>query len=212
MYLCLRTRPFWTRTGGSESSAPDFSPLAQMMIYRQSNPASGVPPIVFLANNYPHLPAYEERRGVIGAVCEFLGERFAVYGNGWTGPHARPWLRQVDEAPVYAAALGAISMSITKSLGRCTSGRLFRALASGTCVLVERFEDMEGLGLRDGINCLVWSTQDELLEICQRVITEDMTQIRGAAAEMAVALHSWSARMRELMAMVYAIREDRRAR
>jgi hypothetical protein len=179
-------------------------------VYRPREPVYGVPPLVFLANNYPHLAGYDGRRTAVSVLAQRYQERFAVYGGGWSEPEGRPWLPQGDESPVYATARGALSMSIRNDLDRCTSGRRFRALGCGTCVLVERFPDTEGLGLRDGVNCLVWSTLDEVLAHCERVLVEEMTPVRGAAAEMARALHCWPARMQELSAVIRAVREARR--
>jgi hypothetical protein len=177
-----------------------------------------VPPVVMLANRYEGYPAYQSRRDVADTIEREWGSNlFGVYGAGWTGPSARPFLSQVDEAPVYTASSHAISMSIRNDLPRYTSDRLFRALACGAYVCVERFPDMEGLGLVDGVNCRFWTGIEEL---CSHALLVDGNRvdhavhqrycsIRKAAAELAHTHHTWDARMPELLWIVDQVRAAR---
>lgn len=183
--------------------------------YTPAPPAPGTPDVVLLAGCYPHIPAYERRREVVRQMQELLGDRFGVYGGGWTRsgwPSGRPALKQEQEPPVYAGAKAAISMSICNDLPRYTSDRLFRALASGAVTLVERFPDMEGLGLEHGRNCFTWETPDELKKLVGLVVNEmcivTLADV-GANAVSLAAHHTWHARMGELMAIVEAVRACR---
>lgn len=182
--------------------------------YKPAPPAPGTPDVVLLAGCYPHIPAYERRREVARQMQELLGARFGVYGGRWTGgkwPSGRPPLTQSQEPPVYAGAKAAISMSICNDLPRYTSDRLFRALASGAVTLVERFPDMEGLGLEHGRNCYTWESA-ELEAIVGNVVDELYSDVRAEVRTNAVALaahHTWHARMGELMAIVEAVRATR---
>src|SRR4029077_10849063 len=117
--------------------------------------------------------AYAPRRDLVARLGRRFEDEFAVYGSGWPiAPHVRPFLRQAEEAVVYHAARAAISMSIRNDLARYTSDRLFRALAAGAYVLVERFPDAAGLGLFDGVNCRFWSDEPELRRALYRVLGE----------------------------------------
>lgn len=174
-------------------------------------PAKGVPWVVLLAGRYPTHPAYQRRRELVAHLSKGGPIRFGVYGGGWARPYGRPMLKQTEEAPVYAAAHAAISMSIRNDLPRYTSDRLFRALSAGAVVLVERFPDMEGLGLEDGVNCLEWSLLAELdAHIADvRASPGAYQPLRSAASRLATEYHTWNARMPELLAIVEAVRGAR---
>jgi len=174
-------------------------------------PRKGTPWVVLLAGCYPHLPAYEARRQIVARLSKGPPISFGVYGAGWKRPYGRPMLRQAEEAPVYAGCKAAISMSIRNDLPRYTSDRLFRALMAGALVLVEAFPDMEGLGLVDGENCLVWTTPEGLEASIAAVLKwpEPYGRVRSAGAMLAATYHTWEARMPELLAIVAAVREAR---
>ena len=184
---------------------PGYLQIGVNAVYQRHAPIAGVPEVVFLASAYEHLPAYERRRDLVAHLHRALGPRFQVYGSGWR--HGRPTLRQDEEAAVLSSAQCAISMSIRNDLPRYTSDRLFRALACGAVTLVERFPDMEGLGLVEGQNCLGWSSVDELLT--QFVAKQRANDIRANARALIVEHHTWAARMPELMAIVEAVRGSR---
>lgn len=178
--------------------------------YRPTAPAKGVPRVVLLASNYA---THRSRVELVRSLTETLGPReFGVYGGGWNGaPAARPMLHQDEEPPVYAGTRAAISMSIRADLPRYTSDRLFRALASGALVFVERFPECETLGLRDGENCRLWSDWDELkaLVTAPTAPEEQELALRMNAAQLTRRYHTWHARMGELLAIVDAVRGDR---
>lgn len=177
-------------------------------------PAADVPSVVLLAGCYQHTPAYGRRHAIVARLSARLGaQRFGVYGSGWTGACAHRILQQEQEAPVYSAAHAAISMSIRADLPRYTSDRLFRALAAGALVLVERFPDMAGLGLQHGVNCIVWVEDEDLEERIAEVLADPFAArysgIRAQGAQLAASLHTWAARMPELLAIVEAVRVRR---
>lgn len=180
-------------------------------IYRPTTPREGTPGVVFLAANYPHIRAYDRRVEAVRMLTKQLGPAFGVYGNGWQEFAAgHPWLRQDEEAEIYSAAKLAISISIRNDLPRYTCDRPFRAMASGCVTLIERFPDCGALGFEDGVNCFLWSEQDELLSLVRRLLDADLGSVRRAAAELVRECHTWQARMGELEATVDAIREDRK--
>ncbi|MCU0691313.1 MAG: hypothetical protein MUF54_07925 [Polyangiaceae bacterium] len=188
--------------------------------YKPSQPTPGVPPVVLLAGNYPSLanqPGGYATRLEIAKRCQdaYGPTGFGIYGSGWSGwPCARPFVRQPEEAGIYAAAAAALSLSIRHDLPRYTSDRLFRMLASGAVCLVKRFPDCEGLGLIDGRNCYVWSDWAELHGLLTGILSGDFActnpnDLRVGALELSHD-HTWDARMPELMACVYAVREARK--
>ncbi len=186
-------------------------------IYAPAHPDAMAPslpsrPIVFFASCYGTDPAYAPRHELVARLGRRFEDEFAVHGSGWSpAQHARPFLRQADEAAVYDAARAAISMSIRNDLPRYTSDRLFRALATGAYVLVERFPDAAGLGLSDGVNCRFWSDEPELRRALYRVLADadpDYRLLRDRAASLAHTFHTWSARMGELLAIVDVVRGE----
>jgi hypothetical protein len=174
-------------------------------------PTPGTPAVVMLASRYAGYAPYKRRQDIADALEKWYGPGFGVYGGGWSGPSARPMLNQDQEAGVYTSAIAAVSMSIRADLPRYTSDRLFRALACGAYVLVERFPDMEGLGLRDEVNCQFWSSWGELENLI--VETEPRLaqyhNIRHAGAMLAHTYHTWEARMPELLYIVDTVRAAR---
>jgi hypothetical protein len=192
--------------------------------YKPSPPTPGVPPIVLLAGNYPSLATnpggYASRLDIAKRCQDVYGpEGFAIYGSGWQDwPCARPFVRQPEEAGVYAAAVAALSISIRHDLPRYTSDRLFRMLASGAVCLVERFPDCEGLGLDNWDNCVLWDGWDDLRSVLYalfhgghefgRYDGNREAYMRQQSARLGLE-HTWQARMPELLACVYAVRDSR---
>jgi hypothetical protein len=191
------------RPGFLEAGADDhlFHPLP---------PTPGGPDVVFLANNWEVPGRYVMRKAIAAAMAAKYGDRFGVFGQNWGlngSGHGNVHL--TAEAAVYSSARAALSISIDNNIARYTSDRLIRMLCSGSLCLVERFPDCEGLGLVDGVNCLLWTTWAELQAHVDAILaTPDSPRwpaLRHAAAELGK-LHTWDARMLELLAIVDAVR------
>lgn len=184
--------------------------------YRPTTPTPGVPPVVLLAGNYPSLadqPGGYHTRLEIARRCQeaYGAQGFGLYGSGWSGwPSARPFVRQPEEAGIYAAASAALSSSIRSDLPRYTSDRLFRMLAAGAVCVVEDVPDHDGLGLVDCVNCLLWSDWLELKTSLDLILggAVDLPHLRANAAALGLE-HTWQARAPELMAVVQAVRQCR---
>jgi hypothetical protein len=183
-------------------------------LWRPTTPDIHAPDVVMLANCNARL-GYETRRSVARMLSQSYPDGFAVYGHGWEQEPGVRWLSFVPhqcEAPIYSRSVAALSISIRNDLPRYTSDRLLRCLASGALTLVEAFPDMEGLGLRDGYNCMTWCGEGELHYLVGKILENHSdryySDIRCRARELALT-HSWDARMGELMAMVQSIRETR---
>jgi hypothetical protein len=178
-------------------------------IYRPAPPAPGVQPVVCLATCYGN-QLHQRRTAMLETVKAMFPGLLGLYGGTW-GTDGHPMLLQTQEAPVYAAARAALSISIRNDLPRYSSDRLFRMLASGAVCLVEAFPDCEGLGLLDGINCMLWSDLQQLEGLIRSVLDspeERWLPMRQAAVELSVD-HTWVARFHELLAIVDAVRSDR---
>lgn len=178
-------------------------------LYRPTEPTPGTPPVVMLASRYQ---THAMRNDVVERLAQRYGARFGVYGHGWSGECARPFLRQDQEAGVYAGAQVAISMSIRNDLPCYTSDRLFRAMGSGALVAVERFPGMERLGLLPDWDCFAWEGGDALCTIIDGVLEATQQQFDGMrrnATGLVHARHTWQARMPELLQTVEAARAAR---
>lgn len=191
---------------------PGFFEIAvDPAVFHPTTPAPDTPPVVLLANATHQVHA---------ARCEYvrlLDARLGrgtcgVYGAGWSGLSCgRPSLALTQESAVYSSARAALSISARNDLPRYTSDRLFRLLASGGVPVVEAFPDCEGLGLCDGLNCILWSGAGGLhaaLEAALAMQPGEMQAMRDAAAALGHD-HLWPQRQRELLALVDAVRGAR---
>ena len=186
-------------------------------LYHPAEPTTGTPPIVLLASRYPGLEqecpgGYASRVRVARACEDAYGHAgFGIYGSGWND-HAcrREFVRQSEEAGIYAAAKAALSLSIRKDLSRYTSDRLFRMMASGAVCFVEKIPDWEGLGLVDSKNCIMFDEWSDLRPRLDDAVDypERYQNLRVAAAELGLE-HTWSARAPEMLALIDAVREMR---
>jgi len=133
--------------------------------------------------------------------------RAGIYGSGW-GTQGMP---QIQAGDAYRESKMALSISLTSRLARYTSDRLIRAMACGCTPLVRRFDDMAGLGLVEGENCIGWTTVPDMLEQIRhwRARPDEIRAMGKAAAELARTRHTWTARMEELAAIVAALRSGR---
>lgn len=160
---------------------------------------------VFLGTNYRHLDGGERDRLFAGVARE-LPDVLAVYGSGWSHPFASPFVEQGRASEIMRSAAVTISTSLFQDLGRYSSDRLKRALASGAVVAVRRFPDMEGLGLEPGRNCLAWSTEAELIGLLRDWTRPERAgeraELRRQAAHLAHRRFTWDRVVEELLAIV----------
>jgi SAM-dependent methyltransferase len=171
---------------------------------------------VFLGTNYRSLDG-GAREQLMFDVSAALPGSLTIYGRGWGGTRlesiALPFVEQPMASAIMRRAPVTICTSLFSDLGRYTSDRLKRALASGAVVAVRRFPDMEGLGLVDGENCLTWSTQAELVALLRDWTrperAADRQVIRARAAELAHRRFTWDRVVEELLAIVRDHRERR---
>ena len=180
---------------------------------------------VFIGANYTHLDGGARERLVCGIERAIPG-LLNVYGPGWAmRPRAlssmTAHVERLRRGPIAIEQAGAImrrtpvtiATSLFTELERYTSNRLKYACAVGAVTAVQRFVDMEGLGLEPGKNCLAWSTAAELVELLR-----DWTQpsrgparheIRVAARRLALERFTWTRSVEELLAIVRDLRARR---
>lgn len=167
---------------------------------------------VFFGTNYKTLDGGARER-LFGCVARQTGN-LIVYGQGWdrTDVPSRPFVHIEEVGKIMRRTSLTICASLFHNLERYTSNRLKYALNAGAVAAVCAFDDMEGLGLRDGINCLVWRTPEDLVALVQKWTRPDhdldRQRIREAAASLAAERHTWNHSVEELLAIV----RDHRAR
>jgi len=167
--------------------------------------------VVLLASHYSNVTSYGRRVRAVGHLQSTIGSRFSVYGHGWVGwPSGRNLLHTTQEAAIYSAASAALSMSIRADLPRYTSDRLLRMLCSGALPIVEKFPDCEGLGLVDGVNCILWDGDLRQLDtILGGVSVGSHQEMRMAAADLGAKEHTWDIRVGDLLEVVRLVRSLR---
>ena len=167
--------------------------------------------IVFIGRDYGlpfhSVPTNEVqlRREAVAALASIPG--FSAYGPGFG-----PQLAQENSGGVYRGSAMALSISLCSSLGRYSSDRLMRSMACACPTLVKRFDDMEAMGLVDRETCLVWDHSAELVEKAQWWLRPehraDLRNLGNAGAKLMRERHTWDARMKELAALVAAVRKQ----
>ncbi len=167
--------------------------------------------ITFMGQNYgPQFDGVPDseaqlRRDAVAALRAVRG--FVPYGAGFG--KAMP---QEHSGNIYRSSAMALSISLTSKLGRYSSDRLLRSMACGCPTLVKRFDDMEGMGLIDGVNCLGWDHPGELPDVARAWLAPDRRAELQALGQRGAALmdahHTWDVRMEELMAIVNIVRKQ----
>ena len=167
--------------------------------------------LVFMGQDYSrtfdNVPSSEAqlRRDAVGALRAIPG--FVAYGSGFgTG------MAQDQSGDVYRRSSMAMSISLCSALERYSSDRLLRAMACGCPTLVKRFGDMEGMGLKDGNNCIAWDTPTELVDKAREWLSsdrrDDLRLVGASGAALMRSRHTWDARMSELSALLSAVRKQ----
>lgn len=89
-----------------------------------------------------------------------------------------------------------------KNIGVDFNYRNFETIAIGACLITERHECMEDLGFKDGVNCLCYTTDEEALELIDRVNSGmDVNSIAEKGYELSKK-HSYAERVKCLHDLV----------
>lgn len=171
--------------------------------------------VVFLGNRYyspQYLATMQEhdaglRDDVIQAMSARLGASFRLYGSGHGGNIAP--IPLCDSHRAYQHAKIGLNVSLCNFFEAYSSDRIFRILGCGALLLAKRFPLMSSYGLVDGVNCLIWDSPEEAANLAHLYLNGTVAERESkAAAGVALALerHTWSSRMRELAAILKAVR------
>ncbi len=178
--------------------------------FRASSPQPKSHDVVMLGQNYQahfqQIPDndVQARRDVVGAF-QGSGLRFGLFGPNWGNA---PVQHQTGAADTYRRSAMALSISVTSRLARYSSDRLIRSMATGCPTLVKRFDDMEGWGLKDKENCLVWEHPAQAVDLAREYLgkTEELEEIGIKGAQLMLKHHTWRYRITELSAILAALR------
>ena len=132
--------------------------------------------VVYLANGY------SDKRLAQADVLTSLDIKLGLFGKWPYRYHANKSTLYDFERnyAIYNSAKFAVSDQQWPQARGYVSDRLFHALRSNACVLQQWFEGMEELmGLKDGVNCYVWKTTEDLKELINWVMNLDDTMINN---------------------------------
>jgi glycosyltransferase involved in cell wall biosynthesis len=167
------------------------------------------PDVLFLGSLYGEgkFPEATTRRESVAALHRHPSIDLKVYGHGWNkvGIRATSTLEQFDTNPQrYAKAKMALSVSQTKDFWGYSSDRLYNITATGCPPLVQRFVGMDEHGYVDGETCIAWETIPEMLDKVQYYLhhADERERIGAAVKKMVLSRHTWTHRVRGLLAML----------
>jgi SAM-dependent methyltransferase len=165
-----------------------------------------------------------KRSELFRRVGQLLPGALRLHGTGWRQEELRGVIvdRPLDRlacAAVYRSAPVVVSQSCfdggPDALRRYTSDRLRRIMGAGGVAAVRRFPDQEGLGLREGVNCLCWDTPEDLAALLKDWLRPERDAerqlIKEEAARVARENWTWKVAAENLLAIVRAERQRRRS-
>lgn len=150
--------------------------------------------VVFLANGY------SKERQRLAARLRGLPYNVGLYGYWDKSLHPDgDCLYDFDHGyKLYKNAKVAISDSQWSNVTGYCSNRLFQAMFTGVCLFQQYFDGMEMLGLEGGVNCIVWRTEDELVELLKMVHQPVIQAIGRNGKKLMEERHSFDHRVSEL--------------
>ena len=151
------------------------------------------------------------RDDVIRLMLDAFGERFGLFGNGWFGNVRTVSLKTAHE--VYQKSRMGLNVSLANFLECYTSDRMHRILGCGAALLTKSFPGMSSFGLVDGVNCIVWETPEEAVQLARMWLDmpEELAALAAAGAKLARENLTWNTRMLELVPYLDAVRASRAA-
>ncbi len=157
--------------------------------------------IVFIAHNY-NVNIFEQsatRQNFVRGLYDVFKDDFKVYGNGWSGiiPNVSPTGNKEMENEIYNKAL--ISINIPHiNCSRYYSDRQLRAMAAGTVVLTQNYQDLEKeFKVKEDLD--TWDTFSELIDKCNYYINnrEEALRIGENASKVVLEKCTWDYRLNE---------------
>lgn len=171
------------KTAREQGVKSDFCPIGyDPDIYRPDYNVDKTIDVAFFANHYPgSFPLSEYRAQVAAYLKSTFGERFKLFGNGWTKADGNYNHSQHAEAKVLRQCKIAINISHFNYEGY-SSDRLNRILGCGVMCLTHVFDGMELLGLEDGVNCVTFGDLSELQSKFNYYLSHETERKKIAAA------------------------------
>lgn len=157
----------------------------------QIEPDLSAPEIVFMANNYHHFPLSAYRAEIAHALHKEFGDRFGLYGNGWTIPAKDCNGSQEQQAAILRGCKIAISCS-NFNHSKYVSDRVLRIMGSGAFCLSHEFDGREEV-YDIGQEIVVFDTIPEMIELCHEFIVDDWSRkyIAKSGYNLTHSLYSW---------------------
>lgn len=117
--------------------------------------------VVFMGNDYGNqFPLSGLRRYMCEYLQQVYGDKFGLYGRGFTMANGDCMNEPETEAAIYRGAKIGINLSHF-DYTRCSSSRLYRMMGCGICVLTKWYPEI-WKDFEDGKHLVVWDTRDEL--------------------------------------------------
>lgn len=174
--------------------------------------ASHAGAVFFGANYYSLDNGFRER--LFTEVRRANPCQLSVYGHGWEKfDFGKAFVNKAQSRAIMRRAPLTVVTSLHVDLGRYSSDRLARAAASGAVMVVREFEDMKGVGLMPGENCLSWKAPGQLAGVLREWSKPTRAAERAKLREGAVALAKreliWDRSVEGLLAIVRDLRARR---
>lgn len=154
-------------------------------------PATDVPEIVFMANNYHHFPLSAYRSEIAHALHKEFGNRFGLYGNGWKIPAKDCNDSQELQASILRGCKIAISCS-NFNHSKYVSDRVLRIMGSGAFCLSHEFEG-RGEVYDLGQEMVPFGSITEMIQLCRQFLEDNWTReyIAKNGYELTHHLYTW---------------------
>lgn len=148
---------------------------------------SDIPEIVFFANHYSdhQFPLSHFRRNIVESMYSEFGDRFGVWGTGWTNARGNLNGDQLRESIIYNNSKIALSISHFNYPRYC-SDRLHRAQGSGIFTISHEFTDIHK-DYRVGENIETFLDISDLIKKCYYYLenSQKRQKIADAGYELA---------------------------
>lgn len=135
-----------------------FNPLGKF-----DNTNNKYPEIIFMGSNYGEsaFPLSSLRYQMVHRLKQEFGNRFGVYGNGWSGLESGNITSYEEEGLAYRSCKIAINLSHF-AYKRYSSDRMYRILGSGALCLSHHYPDIE-MDFEIGKDLVVWENIEDLV-------------------------------------------------
>lgn len=132
--------------------------------------------VIFVGSNLP------ERRAFVRALKQRVGLK-SVFATG------------ADMLDL----IGSARIQVNSNLGADINYRTFETIGLGTCLVTNEDPDLQALGFEDGVNCLLYRSEDEAAEKIQAALADGSWEPIGAAGYELSRRHTYTRRINTLL-------------